>query len=437
MGRRRYQKPAVRQSRAGSKQNARWEFRARIDVIGADGQPKRIEKTYALGECSEMGKRAAEKIRDQILAEVINKPATVLQSQIPFGRVLDEFSEMMTPQVRQRTADQYASVIQCHIRPAFGHLRMCDMTNQVCQRWLNELRPKLKRSSRKHVLALFRNIWERATDWNYTRELCPLRRASLGPIEAGREKTLPTVEQFRGMLQLLKEPYRSMLLVATFTGMRVSEIRGIQRGDVKDGILTIRRSLNQRNEICEVKNAASWRPVPVGHLEGIWTARSTEKTLKPYGSAATWDAMTDISTPTKTIQSTKKRELSAGAVSVTDSADSPSVRHVITTTQTQNTDFLFDRGYRCCQDALRKAAKAVGIEYAGFGWHTFRRASVTWGKRAGISQADSMAQHGHSETKTNDLYYVDNDYDLERQARQDAALFDAVMFGVQKGKDVQ
>lgn len=393
MGRRRYQKPDV--YRSESRKNPRWYFDAYIDAIGNNGQIKRPEKRFWIGECSVFGKREAEKIRDQILAEVINKPAFAIQSQIPFGRVLDEFIEVVSPQVRDQTARHYASGIECHIRPAFGHLRMCDMTNQACQRWLNSLAkehagperkkngvittttPGIGRSSRKQMLILFRHVWARATDWNYTRELCPLRRASLGPIEARRQKTLPTVDQFRAMVQILREPYRSMLLVATFTGMRISEILGLQRGDIVDGFATIRRSRDQRNLINEVKSEASWRVLPVAHLSGALSVR---------GAA---------------------------------------------------TDFIFDRTYHAAQENLRKAAKVVGIEYEGFGWHTFRRASVTWGKRAGASQADSKAQHGHSDDATNDLYYVQDDADLKRRAAQESAMFDAVMFGqAQNGKEV-
>lgn len=370
MGRRRYQKPAVFKS--ASKRNPRWEFSARVDVIARDGQIKRVERTFPLGECAFLGKREAEKLRDQILSEVVNKPAVVLQSQIQFGRVLDEFLSIVIAEVRTHTASSYASIINCHIRPAFGALRMCDLTPQLCQQWLNDLRGDLARGSRKRALVIFRNVWARANEWGYTREICPLRggrKARLGPIEAGRAKTLPTVDQFRAILQLLAEPCRSMLMVATFTGMRISEIRGIQSGDVAGGILTIRRSMSQKNEVCQVKNAASWRRVPVGHLSNVFNAET--------GGAA----------------------------------------------------LLFDISYQASLNRLRKAARAVGIEYEGFGWHTFRRASVTWGKRAGASQADSMAQHGHSDTTTNDLYYVEDDADLARIAKQDAALFEAVMFG--------
>src|SRR5580658_7859406 len=88
MGRRRYQKPSVMRTKAHDSQ---WYFRARMDAIGPDGMPARIEKFYYLGHVADLGKRQAERMRDDILTEAINKPGAVLQSQILFGRVLDEF----------------------------------------------------------------------------------------------------------------------------------------------------------------------------------------------------------------------------------------------------------------------------------------------------------------------------------------------------------
>ncbi len=59
----------------------------------------------------------------------------------------------------------------------------------------------------------------------------------------------------------------------------------------------------------------------------------------------------------------------------------------------------------------------------------FRRASVTWGKRAGASQGDSMAQHGHADERVNRIYYIEDDEDLKRRAEAEARLMEAVMFG--------
>lgn len=373
MGRRRYQRPAVMRTRAASP-NQQWYFRARLDALAASGEVKRVEKIYYLGMVREIGKREAEKLRDQILAEAINKPGAVIQSQILFGRVLDEFLELTRLEVRPKTIQSYTYSIDKHFRPVFGKARLCDMTPQLCQRWLSGL--KLSRATRNLMLVLFRYVWDRAIQWNYTREVCPLKRASLGPIEAGREKTLPTVDQFRLMLQMLEEPYRTMLLVATFTGLRISEIRGLQWGDIRDCKATIRRTMSQRYGVQEVKTRASARVVPVAHINFDWRIELSQPHAKAPG------------------------------------------------------ELIFPSSYDAAQKHLRAAAKAVGIAYEGFGWHTFRRAQKTWSaKKVGMTQADSMAQMGHTTGRVNDMYLIADDEDFERRARAERELMDAVLFG--------
>lgn len=387
MGRRRYQACEVKRKCLKNRKNDYWFFNARLDELADLGTKKRVEREIRIAPCREMGIREAEKRRDQIVEERgINRPEVLLRSQIIFGRVLEQFLQFAEAEVRSNTNRTYESICGAHIEPQFGKMRLSDITPQVCQLWLNGLRGKLSRSTRAFIVRLFRMVWARATDWGYTREICPLgKRAKLGPIEAGRAKTLPTVDQFRQIVQLLDEPCRSILLVATFTGLRISEIRGLQWGDVRGDSVTIHRSMDPYNEVHYVKSRESARVVPVGHLKTIFiTSRGdrgpTQQTHGQGGGAAPLD-------------------------------------------------LIFAIQYQTALDRLKAAAATAGIDYPGFGWHTFRRASVTWGKRAGASQGDSMAQHGHSDAKTNAVYYVEDDLDLNRRAALEAKVFELVMFG--------
>ena len=56
--------------------------------------------------------------------------------------------------------------------------------------------------------------------------------------------------------------YRVAVLLASEAGLRVGEIRGLQWGDVKDGQLTIRRSIDQRGNVTTPKHDKK-RSVPV------------------------------------------------------------------------------------------------------------------------------------------------------------------------------
>ena len=79
--------PAAKRFKTNSKR-PEWYFRARIDVLVGPGQTARKEKPFYLGYVDEMGKRDAEKARNTVLEQSINRPALLIQSQVKFSQVL-------------------------------------------------------------------------------------------------------------------------------------------------------------------------------------------------------------------------------------------------------------------------------------------------------------------------------------------------------------
>ncbi len=108
------------------------------------------------------------------------------------------------------------------------------------QDWLNQLplAPKTKGKAK----ALMHRLFERAMLW----ELTPVGRNPMALVEiqgASRRRKKPiilTVEQYFAVLELLPEPYRTMVVVAQCLGLRVSEILALQWPDINFGELTMR-----------------------------------------------------------------------------------------------------------------------------------------------------------------------------------------------------
>jgi len=71
-------------------------------------------------------------------------------------------------------------------------------------------------------------------------------------------------EQFKGLLAELKQPYRAMVIVAGCTRLRVSEIIGLEWGDLDWRALTlsVNRSVVAGREGA-TKTRASKKPVPI------------------------------------------------------------------------------------------------------------------------------------------------------------------------------
>jgi integrase len=84
-------------------------------------------------------------------------------------------------------------------------------------------------------------------------------------VEAGRD--MPTVEEMKAILEAAKPRWRTFLLVAAFTGMRVSELRGLRWEDVdlKESVIRIRQRADKNGVMGMPKSeAGKKRSISIG-----------------------------------------------------------------------------------------------------------------------------------------------------------------------------
>lgn len=364
MGRRRYQRPSVKQTETQSKSSRRWYFEARVDVLLGDGKTVRRQQQFYLGNVSEMGRREAEKRRDEILAEKINRPDIVIPTQVKFGFVLDKW--LATVDVRDSTYQGYESMVRKHLRPRWGEVSVRDITPMDVESWLIAKARTCSEKTLRNIRSRFTEAWNRAIFYRFTRDVCPVVGMQ-NIVRFGsppRAKTLPTLEQFHRFLYLLDEPYRSIVVICAFTGLRVSEAMALTVEQLNSDTTEIIEAVSQRTgrRIGPVKAEHSKRTIPVSHLRG------------------------DIAIPADALQS----------------------------------DRPFNVGYHSVYGAIKEAARNTGIDYRGFGCHTFRRMHNTMFRRiaGGGEEATGLAmnQLGHADAKTNDIYYVEGVEDVKRRA---------------------
>lgn len=374
MGRRRHQNPPLKKT---DTKNPRWYFRYRVDVLTEPGVTKYVEREKGLGYCSDIGKRAAEKLQTEFLA-TINRPDVVIQSQVSFGAIIDRWLKYAEQAVLPDTFEEYRGAINKHIRPEFGNLRLCDITAEDAQLWLLKVCRANSKCTARHIRARFSGIWKKARVWGYTRDASPLEDATMGTVyrRQPRKKTLPTVEQFNALLALLSEPTRTIVTVAAFTGLRISEILGLSWEDLSRDTVKVQRVADRRGIIYDrTKTERSERLIPIGHVRHI-----VLQLEKPANARAA--------------------------------------------------DPAFRIKYNPVLCRIKAAAGQIGIDYEGFGCHTFRRLHNTWFRRS-ASTEDAMEQLGHADKKTNDLYNVEDDVDVQRRAGITEKLMGKVTGGVQ------
>jgi len=126
------------------------------------------------------------------------------------------------------TASSYLSMLDVHIRPRWGKCSIPAVKPAKVQEWLRGLNiaPKTK----GHIKALMHRLFEKAMLW----ELVPIDRNPMDLVEVkgvGKRAKKPIVleaDQCLTLISFLPEPYRTMVLVAICTGLRVSEILALR-----------------------------------------------------------------------------------------------------------------------------------------------------------------------------------------------------------------
>ncbi len=369
MGRRRHQQPNVFKT---SGKRPMWYFKARVDAIKTNETGRTIERPserFYLGFADEIGKQEAKKRRDEILSEVINKPQVLIPSQIKFSELLKLYRREALPLVRPTTRSTYEAALK-HIEK-LGDLRMCDITTLELQRWVNGL--ELAFTTKRQYLAIVRIIWGCAIDWEYTQQVWPGRKVKLGVRRDVKGRDMPTLDQIRRLLAELEDPYRAMAEIALVTGLRISELRGLQWADIGATALVVSRRLSADNDCDVLKNGK----------QKVFDIRPLLPIFQRVRCSSDVNAKLRANTASRG-------------------------------------DFIFaDAGcYSSCQLKMKAARRVAGITTARFNWHHLRAIFNTLVRQAGADSTDRQAMMGHSSERQNRAYIYAEGEDLRRRGEQ-------------------
>jgi len=169
-------------------------------------------------------RRAAEGLRLQINSGLPLREAVTFQDLL--DRYVSEEIELGEPAHTTKEVDR--SRINSHISPKWGKSLLKDIKPYLVQDWLRKLpvAPKTK----GHLRGLMYRLFEKAMLW----ELTPIERNPIGLVELKgvskrlRAPRILTEEEFVALFNQLLQPYRSMVLLAGCTGLRISEVLGLR-----------------------------------------------------------------------------------------------------------------------------------------------------------------------------------------------------------------
>ena len=271
--RNRYQQGSLRKVSRKSGADV-WEYRYRNHA--ESGGPMRQITLSTLEFPTE--NKALIHLQEQVLR--INGPQAYRSQNAPtLGLVIERFSKeerledilkqkpgqtTITDGLSYSTAAGYRSYLTRHIEPKWGSTPLASVKALEVAEWLKSL--PLSPKTRGQLKALLHLLFEKAMLW----ELIEIQR---NPIElvkvtgSSRRQKKPQVlspEKFQELVTVLKEPYKTMAIVAMCIGMRISEVLALrwEHIDFKAGAMLVQQGV-VNGRIGKVKTEASNDEIPL------------------------------------------------------------------------------------------------------------------------------------------------------------------------------
>lgn len=351
MARRRFQKGSLRKR---GKKNPVWELQWWADVINPDGSLGRKRESMILGSVSALTRKQAWKLAQEHLRP-LNRGDVSLLSDLTFGEFIERhLIPNFLPTVKLATQRKYLSTIKIHLLPAFGSIRLCEIGPLDLQRFvLAKMHSGLGWESCDLLRNLMSKVFKMAKAWNFHAGDNPAAVVMLPEKKPVREKHVLDHTHIRALLDILREPSRTMVLLGLLTGMRIGEILGLRWQDVDATARQLRiRQTIYRGAINTPKTKGSWRILPLPHVI--------------------------------------VRALMAIRPDPAQCAEETLVFRTHQGTPLSDTNLLHRH--------LKPAGRTIGAPWLS--WHTLRRTHATMLQMAGGTLKDAQAQLGHTKLST-------------------------------------
>jgi len=361
-----------------------WVIQVRQDVC-AGGKRKRVNKRVRLALIADTPERQARKLAAEHLRPM-NQGLQSIGAATNFEHFVENtYKPVVMPTFATTTRGRTDGVIKNYLIPTFGKASLGDITKMEIQRYLSGLAhsTKLGHQSRDKIRDVLSSILASAVEYDLLSRN-PVDGVRLPACKTGRrQKPHVTPEQFAALISAVPEPYATMMYVAVWTGLRVSELVGLRWNDVQADALTI----DER------------------YCRGDWGAPKSDASNATIGVApgviARIQRLKTLTVKVRAGRATRKYKVVK--------ADGPD-------------DLVFQsvREGRPMRDNnilvrfIKPAARKLGIGFVN--WRCLRTSHATWMVEAGANPKDVQGQMRHSRISTTMDIYAQFVPDSQRRA---------------------
>ena len=362
MARRRYQKPAPK------RRGEQWTILVREDEV-VSGKRKRRVKRVSLGPAT-LVRAEVERLRDDYLAAV-NHPNIGIGGACLFRDFVRVYERDILPTMASTTRERSLSVLKNYLNPELGNLMLREITLEPIQGYFtrfqhSELSFESIDKIRDVLSAVLRTAVEYGRLLSNPAAKVRLRRRTKGG------KPFLKIDQFYKLLHAIAEPYSSMVYVAVFTGLRVSELAGLKWRNIHESSITIQERYS-RGDWDQPKSEASRATIPVDQhvIARIERLKSLEVSVRAGRAWRRYKAVKLAGPDNLVFQSVVK-----GAP-------------------------MRDNNILCRH--IKPAGRKLNMDFVN--WQVLRRSCATWLQQAGVDVKDAQGLLRHSRASTTQDVY--------------------------------
>jgi integrase len=233
-----------------------------VDYV--DGKGERHIKTFAR-------KSDAAAYHARVTVDVAKGIHTPESRSLTVAMAAEQWLEATALEGLERsTLEHYRTHVTRHIAPKIGAAKLATLTTPQVNAFRDALLRDLSRPLARKVLVSFRSIIKDARRRGSIAHNVAEGVSITGDKRATKKitvgKDIPTADDVRRILAAAEGRWRAFLVVAAFTGLRASELRGLRWGDVDlaTGTVHVRQRADAWGTIGRPKTHSSERAIPVG-----------------------------------------------------------------------------------------------------------------------------------------------------------------------------
>ena len=377
MARRRFQSPTP------FKEGQFWWLR--VWDTSATGSRKRQRIKLANAD---MAVREVQKIVDEMLRPM-NQGLALTGSAMRFTDFMNEvYFPIYLPLLSSSTQASYRAMTS-HLKQ-FGSVSLRDLTRPTLQQYFSGMAGKVPYPTISKVRDVLSSALRSAVDVEYLNKN-PMEGVRL-PLDKRPRRPKPTItpEQFANLVQVVSEPYATMIFVAVWTGLRVSEVIGLKWRCIHADSITIEER----------------------YCRGDWSVPKTEASAATIGVDPAVIARL-LRLPTLTVEVRAGRAVRKHKLVKSGGPD----------------DLVFQSVQKGCpmndQNILKRhlqpAAQKLGLPFVT--WRCLRTSHATWLVQSGADPKSVQGQMRHSRVSTTMDIYAQAVPASQRRALQQLSVF--------------